>query len=75
MVVLDIDLPDGSGWDVARELRHAKTHIPIVVVSALHPNGQILQELSCVGFLEKPFPMDALMRAVDSSLCATRRGG
>ena len=67
LVLLDIDLPDGSGWEVARELRaRSRTVVPIIVVSALHPNERLVHELGCAGFLEKPFPMEALIRKVEA---------
>lgn len=74
LLVLDIDLPDGSGWDVARELRTRSGEAPIVVISALRANHSLLRELSCVGSLEKPFPMDALVRAVEQSLTKYHAG-
>jgi DNA-binding response OmpR family regulator len=69
LLLLDIDLPDGSGWEVARELRaRSRALVPIVVVSALHPNERLVHELGCMGFLEKPFPMEALIRKVQGLL-------
>ena len=65
LVLLDIDLPDGSGWEILRTLR-ADGHqvVPVVVMSALRPNPRLVAELGCVGVLEKPFPMDSLLRMV-----------
>jgi DNA-binding response OmpR family regulator len=68
-VLLDIDLPDGSGWEVLRALR-AGGHqdVGVVVMSALPPNPRLIEEFGCVAGLEKPFPMDTLLRLV-SQLC------
>lgn len=74
LLVLDIDLPDGSGWDVARELRSKSGEIPIVVISALRANQSLVREMACIGVLEKPFPMDALLRTVEQSLTTHRTG-
>ena len=69
LVLLDIDLPDGSGWEVARELRaRSRGVVPVIVVSALHPNQRLVHDLGCLGFLEKPFPMEALVRKVEAAL-------
>ena len=81
LLLLDIDLPDGSGWEVLRELRaggHAD--VPAVVMSALRPNHRLCAELDAVGVLEKPFPMEALIRQVTALLrgapaTATARDG
>ncbi len=65
VVLLDIDLPDGSGWDVVRTLRAAgEADVPVIVMSALRPNLQLCHHFHAVGVLEKPFPMEALLRLV-----------
>jgi CheY-like chemotaxis protein len=69
LVLLDIDLPDGSGWEVLRLVRSAgRTDIPVIVMSALRPNPRLCDELDAVGVLEKPFPMEALLRQVATLL-------
>lgn len=69
LLVLDIDLPDGSGWDVLRALRAGGgADVPAVVVSALRPNPRLAADLACVAVLEKPFPMESLLRLVGESL-------
>ena len=69
LLLLDIDLPDGSGWEVARALR-ASGHagVPVVVMSALRPNPRLCAELGAAAVLEKPFPMEALLRQVAALL-------
>jgi DNA-binding response OmpR family regulator len=65
LLLLDIDLPDGSGWEVLRGLREkGGSTVPVIVISALRPNPRLTQEFHCFGVLEKPFPMEALMRKV-----------
>jgi DNA-binding response OmpR family regulator len=63
LVLLDISLPDGSGWEIVRALRADQRHVvPVVVMSALRPNPRLVVEMDCAGVLEKPFPMDSLLR-------------
>ncbi|HEY8287583.1 MAG TPA: response regulator [Chloroflexota bacterium] len=63
LVLLDISLPDGSGWEIVRALRvDQRRPVPIIVMSALRPNPRLVAEMDCVGVLEKPFPMDSLLR-------------
>jgi two-component system KDP operon response regulator KdpE len=65
LVLLDIDLPDGSGWEVVRVLREdGHSEVPVIVLSALRPNARLVAETGCVGMLEKPFPMDSLLRLI-----------
>lgn len=69
LVLLDIDLPDGSGWDVLRAVR-ARDGAPaaVIVLSALRPNPRLIEEFGCFGQLEKPFPMESLLRLITQSL-------
>ncbi len=65
LALLDIDLPDGSGWEVFRALRAAGyAHVPVIVMSALRPNPRLCDDLGAAGVLEKPFPMESLLRLV-----------
>jgi two-component system KDP operon response regulator KdpE len=69
LLLLDIDLPDGSGWEVLRALRAAgHSDVPVVVMSALRPNPRLCDELRADGVLEKPFPMEVLLRQVATLL-------
>jgi DNA-binding response OmpR family regulator len=69
LLLLDIDLPDGSGWEVLRALRAAGCgDTRVIVMSALRPNPRLAGELRCMAVLEKPFPMESLLRLVHTSL-------
>jgi len=69
LLLLDIDLPDAPGWDVVRELhRRGWSSTPVIVVSALRPNPRLVSELQCTSVLEKPFPMESLVRLVRAQL-------
>lgn len=76
LVILDINLPDQSGWDVLRVAQqqgwlHPQNHktqdaakLPVVVLSAVRVSLARLQEFRPLAYLPKPFPMDALLRLV-----------
>src|SRR5262245_60707185 len=58
LLLLDINLPDATGWDVLRDLRSKGRNIPAVVVSAVPPSASRVKEFNPFGVLHKPFPMD-----------------
>lgn len=74
VVVLDVDLPDGSGWEVLRALRRrgCRDTQPIVI-TGLRPNQRLVRELDCVAVLEKPFPIGSLVRLVQAYMSAADR--
>jgi DNA-binding response OmpR family regulator len=64
LLLLDINLPDHTGWDVLRELKRRGTEVPTIVVSAVRVSEGRLDEFHPLAYLPKPFPLDALLRLV-----------
>ncbi len=73
LIVLDINLPDQTGWDVLRAaLNEGRVKslvvegqgekLPVVVLSAVRVGPGRLAEFHPLAYLPKPFPMDALLR-------------
>lgn len=67
VMLLDVNLPDATGWDVMRELREARRELPVIVLSAAPPNPARVREFKPFGILYKPFPIDALLRLIRSA--------
>ena len=67
VMVLDINLPDESGWEVLRRLGDKRDAIRVVVISAAPLSSKRLQELKPTRWFLKPFPWDALMRALEGT--------
>jgi len=67
LLLLDINLPDRSGWDVLRELQRRGMDVPTIVVSAVRVSPNRLAEFRPLAYLPKPFPLDALLRLVGHS--------
>jgi DNA-binding response OmpR family regulator len=66
VVIVDINLPDATGWDVLRGMAWGpNAATPSVVMSALPPSVRRLREFSPVRVLLKPFPIDALFHAAE----------
>ena len=68
VVLLDINLPGASGWDLLRTggLRNAGSPL-VYVVSATNIPAARLREFGVAGFLPKPFAMPTLMEIVERS--------
>jgi DNA-binding response OmpR family regulator len=73
LILLDINLPDKTGWDVLRTALHEgrmsaqkideqNSSLPVVVLSAVRVSPDRLAEFRPIAYLPKPFPMDALLR-------------
>jgi DNA-binding response OmpR family regulator len=84
LIVLDINLPDQTGWDVLRVAqREGWLHpcesdgdtqlLPVVILSAVRVSRHRLLEFRPLAYLPKPFPMDALLRLATEA--ADRRNG
>lgn len=71
VLLLDLDLPGISGIDVAREVRKrdAYADLPIIVVTAsvMKRERMLAEEAGADRFIEKPFDIAALRRAVDEA--------
>jgi DNA-binding response OmpR family regulator len=64
LLLLDINLPDQTGWDVLRELKRRGKEVPTIIVSAVRISQNRLDEFRPLAYLPKPFPIDALLRLV-----------
>jgi DNA-binding response OmpR family regulator len=73
LILLDINLPDRTGWDVLRDLGRRSIDVPTIVVSAVRVSQSRLDEFHAIAYLPKPFPIDALLRLVFGSQPALSR--
>jgi two-component system phosphate regulon response regulator OmpR len=57
LIVLDVMLPDGSGLDLCRDLRGERSHVPIILLTALKEDVDriIGLEIGADDYLGKPF--------------------
>lgn len=64
LMLLDINLPDRTGWDLLRDLRLRGKEVPTIVVSAVRVSQGRLDEFHPMAYLPKPFPLEALLRLI-----------
>ena len=89
LILLDINLPDQTGWDVLRRFApaHENAHEhaagvadpapmrpPVIVISAIQPPRSRIEEFHPEGALIKPFPIEALLRLMARLLLRKAEG-
>ncbi len=69
LVLLDVMLPDGSGYDFCSELRKTTT-APIIYLTSMGHNENIVRGLMCGGddYIVKPYNLDVLSARVMAQL-------
>ncbi len=68
-LVLDINLPDGSGIDICKEVRE-KSDVPILFFSASDTETDMLRgyEVGCDDYISKPFSIEVLKQKINVML-------
>jgi DNA-binding response OmpR family regulator len=65
LLLLDINLPDRTGWDLLRELHSVGLTPRTAVVSAVRVAPERLREFAVDAYLPKPFPIEALIGLIE----------
>ena len=73
LLILDINLPDRTGWDVLREAR-LSDEVGVLMLTAVPVSPRRLAEFRPVAYLPKPFPLEALLRLAGSTSRTERDG-
>ncbi len=72
VVFLDIEMPAGSGLDVARRIHHPAA---VIFTTAYHEYAVAAFELSAVDYLLKPFGAERFREAVERAITSLAREG
>jgi DNA-binding response OmpR family regulator len=65
VVLLDLNLPGDTGWDLVRSGAIAAAGSPpVVIASATTVSPKRLAEFGVAGYLPKPFPLETLVATV-----------
>ncbi len=69
VVILDLNLPGDTGWDLLRgPALDAAGSPPVIITSATTVSPKRLAEFGCAGYLPKPFPLETLVATVERLL-------
>lgn len=69
MVILDVSLPDGSGYDICKKIRRV-SNVPIIFLTAADEETDIIMGLDIGGddYITKPFKLAVLMSRINALL-------
>ncbi len=69
MVILDVSLPDGSGFDICRSIRQT-SKVPIMFLTAMDEETDIIMGLDIGGddYITKPFKLAIFMSRINALL-------
>ncbi len=70
LLLLDINLPDGNGLDLVREIRGKNLSFPIILLSANDTDADVVRglELGADDYVTKPFSLSVLRARVSTQL-------
>ena len=69
-VLLDINLPDGNGLDLLKEIKKQKASLPVILLTANDTDRDIVQglETGADDYITKPFSLSVLRARVNTQL-------
>lgn len=69
LVILDVSLPDGSGFDICRKI-HQTSKVPIIFLTAADEETDIIMGLDMGGddYITKPFKLAVLLSRINAIL-------
>lgn len=70
LYILDLTLPDGSGYDVCKKIK-AKGDLPVIFLTAYDDEVNVIMgfELGADDYISKPFRVKELMLRIKSVMC------
>ena len=70
LLLLDINLPDGSGLELLREIKAAANPIPVILITAKDTESDVVMGLECGAddYITKPFSLAVLRARVKTQL-------
>ena len=75
MIVLDVNLPDGNGFDFCREMKERNSDTAVIFLTANDMESDMLKgyELGADDYVTKPFPMSVFQKKVSVLLARIKK--
>lgn len=70
LAILDVNLPDGSGFEICREVKESQPNLPVIFLTAKDLDEDVLNgyDLGADDYITKPFNIQILKRRVEVAL-------
>ena len=70
MVLLDVRLPDASGWELAREIKQIRPELPVIAQTAyaMPSDRQMSEQSGCDNYISKPIVKELLLQKMTGYL-------
>lgn len=70
LALLDVNLPDGSGFDLCREMKLVRPQMPVIFLTANDLDEDVLHgfDLGAEDYITKPFHMQILLKRVEVAI-------
>jgi DNA-binding response OmpR family regulator len=70
LLLTDLGMPEMSGWDVAREARRLRPHLPVIMVSGwgAQIDPQQVAESGVAEVVQKPYTFETIHQVIESVL-------
>ena len=68
LLLLDLNMPGVTGWDVIEALRQAGSTLPVVIMTAGYRAREEAERYGAAGFLGKPFDLATMYLTIDRIL-------
>lgn len=76
VVILDVHMPELTGFDVQKQIRAENVHLPVILISALDDHDWTAEQRSlrarAQGFLRKPFTDLQLLKTIESATAGAK---
>ena len=75
LIVLDVNLPDGNGFDFCREMKERNSDTAVIFLTANDMESDMLKgyELEADDYVTKPFPMSVFQKKVSVLLARIKK--
>ena len=75
LIILDVTLPDGTGFEICEKIRKQNQAIPIIFLTASDEEGNIIRGLASGGddYMTKPFRLGELCSRIRALLRRTKK--